>query len=235
MELERKAGVSTLTAVGGASGADGGARAARARSAAVPGGAARARVAVLCGSEVIQRGLVALLPEEWQARAAVVADVVSLGWAMVDSCAAVIIDGSHAGARDGIRLARGRGVAVVVIADAASELLMDPILDETDAILIRDEVDQFVLRMALAAGRLGMRLLPRRISTAQARVEPRLGEDGRRALTMLASGQRDADIARKLNLSESAVRKLVQRTVRAMGARTRCEAVAIATRGGLLG
>jgi DNA-binding NarL/FixJ family response regulator len=45
---------------------------------------------------------------------------------------------------------------------------------------------------------------------------------------------RDAEIARELNLSESAVRKLVQRTVRALGARTRCQAVALAARAGEL-
>ena len=42
---------------------------------------------------------------------------------------------------------------------------------------------------------------------------PPLEEQARRVLTLLADGQRDAEMARELSLSESAVRKLVQRTV----------------------
>jgi DNA-binding NarL/FixJ family response regulator len=79
-----------------------------------------------------------------------------------------------------------------------------------------------------------MRLLPRTLppspsAPAEEGASP-LGEQARRALALLADGYRYADMARELNLSESGVRKLVQRTVHDLGARTRCQAVAIAAR-----
>ena len=105
----------------------------------------------------------------------------------------------------------------------------------------RDEADPLTLRVALAAGRVGMRLVPRSFPatvTAVAAAErggSALTDSGRRALVLLAQGKRDAEIALELSLSESAVRKLVQRTVRSVGGRTRCQAVAITARTGQLG
>jgi DNA-binding NarL/FixJ family response regulator len=83
-----------------------------------------------------------------------------------------------------------------------------------------------------------MRLTPRSMPTAPGAIEGAPGvalpDSARRVLELLSDGMRDAEIALELNLSESAVRKLVQRTVRAVGARTRCQAVAIAARTGQL-
>ena len=65
-----------------------------------------------------------------------------------------------------------------------------------------------------------MRLVPRSLPATVAAVAAAerdgfaLTDSGRRALVLLARGKRDAEIARELSLSESAVRKLVQRTVR---------------------
>jgi DNA-binding NarL/FixJ family response regulator len=119
---------------------------------------------------------------------------------------------------------------------------LDPVLaQEADAILLRDEVEARTLRMALAAGSLGLRVTPHNLAlgapgraAAPDTVAPpsELSEPAQRALALLAEGKRDAEIAVELNLSESATRKLIQRAVRRTGARTRCQAVAVAVRGG---
>jgi DNA-binding NarL/FixJ family response regulator len=109
--------------------------------------------------------------------------------------------------------------------------------------LLRDEVDSRSLRMALAAGSLGLKVTAQRlmigapagVGGADVGAAPsELSEPAQRALALLAEGKRDAEIAVELSLSESATRKLIQRTVRRTGARTRCQAVAIAVRGGEL-
>lgn len=192
------------------------------------------RVAVLCANEVLRHGLVALLPQELRQRITIVADLSALEEVLGGSCTAAIIDADLAIARLAVRRAGAEDVSVVVL--AAPDAVAPWMLEEADAILLRDHVDQLTLRMALAAGRVGMRLVPRDFSLLAGTAEgpPQLGEDARRVLALLADGRRDAEMARKLDLSESAVRKLVQRTVHAMGARTRCEAIAIAARSGQL-
>jgi DNA-binding NarL/FixJ family response regulator len=200
--------------------------------------AAATRVAVFSTSEVVRHGIVGLLPEDWRDQAAIVSDVGSLEHAIAGSRPAAIIDADTAGAAAAAALTRAHGGAVVVLLASAERPVGQWIHEDADAVLVRDEVDQLVLRMALAAGRLGMRLVPRALPSAtppaNADAGPPLGEPARRALALLAAGQRDAEMAHELNLSESAVRKLVQRTVHGMGARTRCQAVAIAARTGQL-
>jgi DNA-binding NarL/FixJ family response regulator len=193
------------------------------------------RVAVFSANEVVRHGVVGLLPEEWQGRAAVVSDVRGLEQLIGGSCATAIVDADAAGANDAVAVVCARGGSVVLLLSSAGQVVEPWIREQADAILIRDEVDELVVRIALAAGHLGMRLtsraLPASVSALGTPGGPPLGEQSRRVLALLADGQRDAEMARELNLSESAVRKLVQRTVHAMGARTRCHAVAIAARG----
>ena len=197
------------------------------------------RVVVFCDREVIAHGLVGLLPDEWRDRAEIAADIPALEFALLRSVTATIVDAGHAEAAQAARLTRSRRGSVVVLIGSIEQSLSLALHEDADAIVVRDEVEPLTLRVAVAAGRLGMRLLPRALPpTASRRPEDAaqivLGEPAQRALELLADGLRDAEIALELNLSESAVRKLIQRTVRRVGARTRCQAVAAAVRGGEL-
>lgn len=153
---------------------------------------------------------------------------------------AAIVDLDTPDADAAAMAARERGGSVILLVTDAEELEPGQ-LELADAVLLRDEVETRTLRLALAAGPLGLRLLPRSFSvagaSARARADatPSLGEPAQRAMQLLAEGLRDAEIALRLNMSESAVRKLIQRAVRRSGARTRCQAVAAAMRSGDLG
>jgi DNA-binding NarL/FixJ family response regulator len=174
---------------------------------------------------------VQLLPEAWQDHATVVPGIDALEDA---PASAVIVDLATPHAIAVAVAARARGATVILLVAGAEQPLEPEPLELADAVLLRDEVEARTLRLALAAGPLGMRLLPRALplggrvaDTGPAAGEP-LGERAVRALTLLADGLRDAEIAHDLSMSESAVRKLIQRAVRSSGARTRCQAVAAA-------
>jgi DNA-binding NarL/FixJ family response regulator len=196
------------------------------------------RVVVFSAREVIAQGLVGLLPDDWRARAEIAVDMAALERTAVASLTATILDAGHPEVQEAARFTRSRGGSVIVLLGSLEETLSPVLHEDADAIVVRDDVEALTLRVALAAGRLGMRLLPRRLPPAAAesveQTRTRLDEPAKRALAFLADGLRDAEIARELNLSESAVRKLIQRTVRRGGARTRCEAVAAAVRDGEL-
>jgi DNA-binding NarL/FixJ family response regulator len=193
---------------------------------------------VLSGSEVIRQGIIGLLPEDWQDHAVLVSDATTLADAVGEPCIGAIIDAEASSAEAVAEESKAHGVAVVVLTNSATDQLAGWIVENANAILVRDRVDQLRLRMAILAGQLGLELLPRasfEVLTGLGEASgPPLGDQARRALVLLADGQRDADIARALNLSESAVHKLVQRAVRDLGARTRCQAVALAARRGQL-
>jgi DNA-binding NarL/FixJ family response regulator len=194
-------------------------------------------VLVFSGSELIGSGVVGLLPREWRERITVVSELSELRRRLDGQRVAVIVDAGDPDAEVAIRLASVQGGSTILLTGADERELEPEVLELADAIVDRDDAEPLTLRTALAAGRLGMRLVPRSVAmnAAGAPVFPgSLSEPARRALAMLADGMRDAEIARELNLSESAVRKLVQRTVRALGARTRCQAVAFAARAGQL-
>jgi DNA-binding NarL/FixJ family response regulator len=195
---------------------------------------------VFCNRDVIAQGLVGLLPDEWRDRAEIAADIPALERAVLRSVTATVVDAGHADAPKAARLTRSRGASVVVLIASLQQNLSHGLHEDADAIIVRDEVEPLTLRVALAAGRMGMRLLPRALPPTASRTaddvaQTPLGEPAQRALALLAEGLRDAEIALELNLSESAVRKLIQRTVRRAGARTRCQAIAAAVRGGELG
>jgi DNA-binding CsgD family transcriptional regulator len=195
-------------------------------------------VIVFSGSELIGDGVVGLLPREWRDRIAVVSELDILAQRLLGQRAAVIVDADTEEAADALRLANASGGSAILLLGSVERRLEHDLIELADAIIRRDEVEALTLRTALAAGRLGMRLVPRSLPLAGLSApsinESALSEPGRRALALLAEGKRDAEIARQLSLSESAVRKLVQRTVRSVGARTRCQAVAIVARDGEL-
>jgi DNA-binding NarL/FixJ family response regulator len=203
------------------------------------GGGIGPRVVVFCDRDVIAHGLVGLLPDEWRDRGEIAADIPALERALLRSVTATVVDAGHADAAQAARLTRSRGGSVVVLIASIQQKLSNPLYEDADAIVVRDEVEPLMLRVALATGRLGMRLVPRGLSPSASRsphdvAQTSLGEPAQRALELLADGLRDAEIALELNLSESAVRKLIQRTVRQSGSRTRCQAVAAAVRDGEL-
>jgi DNA-binding CsgD family transcriptional regulator len=193
---------------------------------------------VFSGSELIADGILGLLPRDWRERIAIVSELAELAHRLDGQRAAVIVDGGGEDASAAIRLTAVHGGATILLLGPEPQELEPDVLELADAIVERDDADPLMLRTALAAGRLGMRLVPRALPVPAGGVPvvgPSVSATARRALELLAEGMRDAEIARELNLSESAVRKLVQRTVRAVGARTRCQAVALMARSGELG
>jgi DNA-binding NarL/FixJ family response regulator len=188
-------------------------------------------------SEVIAAGLAPLLPAE-RGRLIVATELEELRPLVHQrSGSAVIVDAETAGAQDAIKLGLDHGATVVLLLGHAPHRLDPELLGAIDAVLPRDEAEPLTLRLALAAGRMGLRLLPRELPLIDGTPtgQPPLSDIALRSLELLAEGMRDAEIATRLNISESAVRKLVQRTVRALGARTRCQAVAVAARTGAIG
>jgi DNA-binding NarL/FixJ family response regulator len=204
---------------------------------ATPRIAARA-VVVFSTSAVVGHGVIGLLPTEWQRSATIVSEARRLEQLIGASPTPAIVDGDATGAAQAIRAIRSAGGFVVVLLGSGSQQLEPGVLEDADAILLHAEVEPVALRVALAAGCLGMRLLPRALPPSapvpQAQRRP-LSESGRRVLMLLSAGMRDAEMAHEMNLSQSAVRKLVQRTVHCMGARTRSQAVVMAARAGELG
>jgi DNA-binding NarL/FixJ family response regulator len=192
------------------------------------------RVVVFTGSELIGDGLVGLLPRAWRPKVSVASDRPALERLIASTRSAVIIDADMSSATEAVRMTRAKGGSAIVLLGSDSPELEAELLDQADAVLQRDETEALTLRIAIAAGQLGLRLVPRAPAAGDPASElafSTLSDPARRALELLADGMRDAEIARELHLSESAVRKLIQRTVRSVGAHTRCQAVAIAARG----
>jgi DNA-binding NarL/FixJ family response regulator len=155
---------------------------------------------------------------------------------------AAFIDLEAAGATEALHLARARSEAVIALIPHPGYEVDPAIIADADAILQQDELDPQLVALALAAARHAVRLVARELVVGYAQeLSPAIpgalgapGEASARALELLSEGYRDAEIALALNLSESATRKLIQRTVRRAGARTRCQAVAAAVRAGEL-
>lgn len=190
-------------------------------------------VVVFSRSELIGDGLVGLLPRELRGRITVAADLDTLERSITSLPTSVIIDADTPAAGAAIEITRARGGSPIVLLGPGGSGLEPAALEQADAILRRDDTEALTLRIAIAAGRLGLRLVPRALAGTNGAGDSsvtELTEPAQRALGLLADGMRDAEIARELHLSESAVRKLIQRTVRGVGARTRCQAVAIAAR-----
>ncbi len=186
-----------------------------------------------------------LLPEPWRPGALVVSDAtgpMQIETAPSDDAPeAVVVDLSAPGAAEMAgRIGECEAILIVLIA-SARERIDATVAEHADAILVRDEVTPESLRLAFEAAALGMRLLPGALSSSSTggvagsgtTVES-LGQPAQRAIELLADGMRDAEIARELHMSESAARKVIQRAVHRLGARTRSQAVAIGVRQGAL-
>jgi DNA-binding NarL/FixJ family response regulator len=195
---------------------------------------------------VVAEGIVELLPPTWREDIVIAGSATRLETDV--PLDAAIIDLATPGAAEAVAITRTRRASAILLLASVDEPLDPALVDEADAVLLRDEVEARTLRIALAAGSLGLRVTPRALPFAgsawtgnSAEIGDRTGArsselsgPAQQALALLAEGMRDAEIARELSLSESATRKLIQRAVRRTGARTRCQAVAAAVRGGEL-
>jgi DNA-binding NarL/FixJ family response regulator len=192
---------------------------------------------------LIAEGLIEMLPAALREQTIAVAEIDSVTVALALHVHAAVIDLGTRGAAEAVQLVREAGASATLLAPGDGATIDQALAEQADAILLRDEVEARTLRMALVAASLGVRVVARDLrvysAVASGQGAPQssslaFGEPAQRALTLLAEGMRDAEIARELHLSESATRKLIQRAVRRIGARTRAQAVAAAVRGGEL-
>ena len=151
---------------------------------------------------------------------------------------AVIVDADAAARRRALELIGDTNVPLVILLrDPACEA-RTPELERAAALLARDELDDHVLATVLDAVTHGLRVLPAELPLVlpdqRARCGPPPGDRAMECLRLLSEGCRDIEIAEELHLSESAARKLVQRAVRDLHARTRCQAVVKAIDAGIL-
>jgi DNA-binding NarL/FixJ family response regulator len=177
---------------------------------------------------VIGSGLVELVPREWHPTASWHVDLDSFGGALGDRSAFAIVDAGALAADVAIELAVAAAVPYLLLLDRRDARIAPATLLAASAILLTDELDGQILELAITAVLRGLRLFPEGIlpTVAAPRADGRQSADRMDvALALVARGYRDADIAAELNLSESAARKLVQRAVTRLGARTRCQAI----------
>lgn len=147
----------------------------------------------------------------------------------------VLDSGSHAAVELLSAAAVRQTPTVLVLDDTAVRGRME-LIRGARAVIAVDDADDSTLAFTLEAARRGLTLLPDGLSVTPAPLAAGgIGEDRlRQVLALLADGLRDAEIAVRMSLSESAARKLVQRAVLRIGARTRCQAVAKAILDGRL-
>lgn len=183
---------------------------------------------VFCDRPIICGGLVGLLPDDWRGSAARHADLDSFAGALSESTGLVLIDANAHGAQACAELTAAAAVPFLVLIERADVRVAPGMLRMANAVLLTDDVDRQTMYLAVGAALMRLRLFPETVDLmAPARPAgahpPRDRMD--EALALVADGCRDAEIASRLNLSESAARKLVQRAVARLGARTRCQAI----------
>lgn len=191
-------------------------------------------VTVYSTRPVIAAGIAEMLEHDpWRARTTICGALEDLTAALRGGMHAVVIDGRSRGADVAAQAGEAFLATVIVLVDRPDAVVCAEAADAADAVLVRDEVDEALLSMALTAGLRGLQIRPRPMtSSAPVDVVPPLARRELQALKLLADGCRDAEIASVLAISESAARKIVQRVVQRLGARTRCEAVTAALRAG---
>ena len=183
---------------------------------------------VFCDRPIICSGIVGLLPDEWRSSAARHAELHSFVGALSESTELALIDANALGAPTCAELTVAAGVPFLVLLDRPDARVAPEMLRAANAVLLTEDLDRETMQLAVRAALRRLRLFPEGIDlvgTASS-TGPRPPRDRMdMALALVAGGCRDAEIASKLNLSESAARKLVQRAVARLGVRTRCEAV----------
>jgi DNA-binding NarL/FixJ family response regulator len=187
---------------------------------------------------VVRAGLLELLSTEWLECTLMCASADEAIVALERSSQALMLDGGSMGATEVRETASERAIPTVLLLDGVAGHAHAELVRGSQAVLALRDVDAASVALALAAARRGLALLPGDVGPSLV-ATPSLvdcaGQDRLlQALALVASGLRDAEIAVRMSLSESAARKLVQRAVHRMGARTRGEAVAKAIRDGQL-
>jgi DNA-binding NarL/FixJ family response regulator len=183
---------------------------------------------VFCDRPIICSGVVGLLPDEWRGSAARHAELHSFVSALSESTELALIDASALGAQTCAELTAAAAVPFLVLLDCADARVVPEMLRAANAVLLTEDLDRETMHLAVGAALRGLRLFPQALDlmVAASSTGPQSPPDRMDvALALVAGGCRDAEIASKLSLSESAARKLVQRAVARLGARTRCEAI----------
>jgi DNA-binding NarL/FixJ family response regulator len=182
---------------------------------------------VFCDRPIICSGVVGLLPDEWRGCAARHAELHSFVGALSESTELALIDANALGAQTCAELTAAAGVPFLVLLDHADARVAPEMLRVANAVLLTEDLDRETMQLAVGAALRRLRLFPATVDlmAAASSVAPQPPDRMDVALALVAGGCRDAEIASKLNLSESAARKLVQRAVARLGARTRCEAI----------
>lgn len=183
---------------------------------------------VFCDRPIICSGVVGLLPDEWRGSAARHAELHSFVGALSESTGLALIDASALGAQTCAELTAAAAVPFLVLLDRADARVAPEMLRAANAVLLTEDLDRETMQLAVGAALRRLRLFPESVDLMAAATSARPQPPSDRmdvALALVAGGCRDAEIASKLNLSESAARKLVQRAVARLGARTRCEAI----------
>lgn len=119
--------------------------------------AAGAVVLVRSDSHVFRDGVAGLLPEPWRRRTRAVTVATDLDER--HAAAAIVVDGDAEAAATALTQARASGIPSILI--VGSRRHAPEVLEAADAVLLRDELESLSLRLALAAGRAGVRVLPR--------------------------------------------------------------------------
>lgn len=205
-----------------------GRRAAGTECAGAPRAVDARRMLVFSDRPVIAGGVLALLPAPWRRGATDHFDPDDFTVALADSPELALIDCAAAGAEACVKLAVAAGLPYLLLVEHRESDVVAAALPGASAALLTQVVDRQTLGLAIDAIGRGLRLFPDGlVPLAQPARGQRPPPDRMDiALGLVASGCRDAEIAVTLDLSESAARKLVQRAVARLGARTRCEAIA---------
>ncbi|MEA2348243.1 MAG: hypothetical protein QOG62_2030 [Thermoleophilaceae bacterium] len=198
---------------------------------AVP--AAAPAVLVFSDRELVAAGLARMARYEAGATTRTVSRARMLA-TMLPGAAAAIIDLGAEGAGEAAALVSDSEASLLLVTATAGAAVPKGLLWAADAVLVADQLDQRTLGFALNATSQGMRIVPRDLgeplpATSEDR---RPGERAIHVLSALAEGKRDGEIALDLGITEAAARKVAQRAVQAIGARTRCQAVAMAVGAG---
>jgi DNA-binding NarL/FixJ family response regulator len=183
---------------------------------------------VFCDRPIICSGVIGLLPDEWRRSAARHAELHSFVAALSESTGLALIDANALGAQTCAELTAAAAVPFLVLLDRPDARVAPEMLRAANAILLTEGLDRETMRLAIGAALRRLRLFPETLdlmSAVSSSGPPPPPDRMDVALALVAGGCRDAEIASKLNLSESAARKLVQRAVARLGARTRCEAI----------
>jgi DNA-binding NarL/FixJ family response regulator len=156
----------------------------------------------------------------------------------VDGEPRALLLGLRSGDRPAELLERARRIAptVILVFDHGDADLIRAALDAgADGYMLVEGATAEELRMTVEAAEAGAPAIPAELETeALGRSEPGISERCREVLTALAEGMRDDEIAARLGVTTSSVRKHIANAQQRLQARTRTQAVALAAREGLL-